>query len=151
MTDEIRQRLDSLKNTSDCIASLGAAFVYDVGKRIESLGYTMIIGDEWMIGFVIQKVEGHIRNECNTNTIPEGLLKTAIDMIVGEFLFCKKNMGQLTGLDLEPVVKSIQEGDTNITFSVGSGSMTPEERINTLISFLMHSEADFASYRCIKW
>lgn len=123
----------------------------DVKKRLESFGYLTTDADAWVLDFIIQKVENHIKNQCNTLTVPEALHQIAVDMAVGEFLLGKKSIGQLTGFNFEAAVKSIQEGDTNITFALGSGSMTPEERMNALISFLMHSETDFASYRCIKW
>lgn len=123
----------------------------DVTKRLESFGYVVTAADSWVLDFIIQKTENHIKNQCNTLTVPEGLHHIAVDMAVGEFLLGKKSIGQLTGFNFESAVKSIQEGDTNITFAFGSGSMTPEERMNALIIFLMHSETDFSSYRCIKW
>jgi len=123
----------------------------DVTNRLASFGYAVTETDSWMLGFIIQKVENHIKNQCNTSTIPEGLHEIAVDMVVGEFLLGKKSIGQLTGFDLDAAVKSIQEGDTNVTFALGEGSKTPEGRLDALIGFLMHGEADFASYRCIKW
>jgi len=123
----------------------------DVTERLASFGYEVIESDSWMLGFTIQKVENHIKGQCNVSTIPEGLHEIAVDMVVGEFLLVKKSMGLLTGFDLDAAVKSIQEGDTNITFAFGSGSTTPEGRLDALIGFLMHSEADFASFRCIRW
>jgi len=123
----------------------------DVKKRLESFGYTVTDADAWVLDFIIKKVENHIKNQCNTSTVPEGLYEIAVDMAVGEFLLGKKNIGQLTGFDLDAAIKSIQEGDTNITYAFGNGSMTPEERLNQLIDYLMHPEADFVSYRCLKW
>lgn len=123
----------------------------DVKKRLESFGYTVTDADAWVLDFIIKKVENHIKNQCNTSTVSEGLYEIAVDMAVGEFLLGKKNIGQLTGFDLDAAIKSIQEGDTNITYAFGNGSMTPEERLNQLITYLMHPEADFVSYRCLKW
>ena len=123
----------------------------DVTKRLASFGYEVVEADAWMIGFIIQKVENHIKNQCNTSTIPERLHEIAVDMVVGEFLFGKKSIGQLAGFDLDAAIKSIQEGDTNVTFALGEGSKTPEGRLDALIGFLKRGEADFASYRCIKW
>ena len=123
----------------------------DVKKRLESFGYEVTEADAWVLDFIIKKVENHIKNQCNTSTVPEGLYEIAVDMAVGEFLLGKKNIGQLTGFDLDAAIKSIQEGDTNITYAFGNGSMTPEERLNQLIDYLMHPEADFVSYRCLKW
>lgn len=130
----------------------------DVTARLASFGYVVIESDAWMLNFIIQKVQNHIKKDCGvydpvtlTMVIPEGLKEVAVDMVVGEFLLYKKSTGQLTGFDLDAAVKSIQEGDTNITFAIGVGSMTPEERLNALIGYLMHPETDFAMYRCIRW
>jgi len=123
----------------------------DVKKRLESLGYIFVEDDAWVLGFIILKVEGHIKDQCNTLVVPEGLYQNAVDMVCGELLLGKKGSGQLTGFDLEAAVKSIQEGDTNVTFAFGSGSSTPEERLDGLINFLLHSEVNYSSYRKIRW
>ncbi len=123
----------------------------DVTKRLLDFGYTITDNDTWVLGFIIQKIENHIKNQCNVSAIPDGLHQTAVDMVCGEFLLEKKNIGQLTIVNLDAAVKSIQEGDTNITFAVGAGSMTSEQRLDALISYLMHPDADYASYRCVKW
>ncbi|AZK44779.1 hypothetical protein [Paenibacillus lentus] len=123
----------------------------DVKKRLESFGYAVTDSDTWVLDFIIQKTESHIKNQCNTPTVPEGLHHIAVDMAVGEFLLGKKSIGQLTGFDLEAAVKSIQEGDTNITFALGEGSKTPEARLDLLINFLLHPETNYAAFRCIKW
>ena len=131
----------------------------DVTARLASFGYIVTEADAWVLGFIIQKVENHIKNDCGvydsvalTIVIPAGLHEIAVDMIVGEFLLGKKSTGQLTGFDLEAAVKQIQEGDTSTTFAFGSGSMTPEQRLDVLISYLMnHGKSEFTSYRYIKW
>lgn len=120
----------------------------DVTKRLESFGYFTNLNDSWVIDYIIKKIENHIKNQCNTNTVPDGLHQIAVDMVVGEFLLGKKSTGQLTEVDIEPVVKQLQEGDTNITFDI---TATPEKRLDMLIQYLLHAEADFAHYRCIKW
>lgn len=124
----------------------------DVVERLKSFGYEVTETDNWMIEFLIQKVENSIKADCNINTIPEGLHEIAVGMVVGEFLLNKKSRGQLEGFDLETAVRQIQEGDTSVTFAVGDGSKTPEERLDELILYLMnHGKGKLASYRCIKW
>jgi len=124
----------------------------DVKKRLESFGYIVTDADAWVLDFIIKKVENHIKNQCNTSTVPEELHEIAIDMVVGEFLLNKKSRGQLEGFDLEAAVKQIHEGDTSVTFAIGDGSKTPEERLDELILYLMnYGKGKFASYRCIKW
>lgn len=134
-------------------SSLDEQFIELVLKRLESLGYTIQDGDGWMIGFSTQKVENHINNSCNTTSIPDGLKCTAVDMICGEFLFALKQTGKLNeAFDLEAAVKQVQTGDTNVTFAVGEGSQTPEQRLNALLSYLMtNGEGDFVCYRKIRW
>jgi hypothetical protein len=111
-------------------------------------------GDDWLLGFCIQKVENSIKNECNVSSIPSGLKKVASQMVVGEFLFAKKGIGQLQGLNIniDAAIKQIQEGDTNVTFAFGNGSMTPEQRLDSLIAYLMVSgKSQFVRYRRLKW
>lgn len=123
----------------------------DIKARLETFGYVCTGNDDWLIDFTTLKIENDIKTQCNTDIIPEELYQTKVDMIVGEFLFAKKNMGQLSELDLSAAVKSIQEGDTNITFAFGSGSSTPEQRFDAIISGLRTPNVDFAAFRCIKW
>lgn len=127
--------------------------VAEVKKRLEQLGYAAVDNEDIIILFSINKVTEHIKNSCNVSSIPEGLHYTAIDMICGEFLFALKQIGKLNEtFDLEMAVKQIQEGDTSITFSIGDGSQTPEQRLNNLISYLMNNgEGDFVCYRKIRW
>jgi len=151
---DISDRLETLIQTIQNVSSRGASFVYDVGKLLESFGYTLQDGDDWLLGFCIQKVENNIKNECNVSSVPDGLKKVASQMVVGEFLFSKKGIGQLQGLniDIDAAVKQIQEGDTSVTFAFGDGSMTPEKRLDLLIAFLMQNgKSQFVRYRRLKW
>ena len=58
----------------------------DVKERLASFGYQVTEADSWMLTFLIQKVENHIKNTCNLSVIPEELLNIAVDMVVGEFI-----------------------------------------------------------------
>ena len=123
----------------------------DVKERLASFDYQVTEADSWMLTFLIQKVENHIKNTCNVSTIPEELLNIAIDMAVGEFLLNKKSMGNLAGFNLETAIKQIQEGDTSITYAIGDGDLTPEKRLDLLINYLMDHDKELISHRCIKW
>jgi hypothetical protein len=126
--------------------------VEDVTLRLASFGYTVTEADSWVLDFIITKVENHIKSECNVDAVPDGLHNIAVDMVVGEFLLSKKSTGQLTGIDISAMEKSIQEGDTNITFAFGSGDKTPEKRLDELILYLMnYGKGSFASYRSFSW
>ena len=151
---DISDRLEALIQTIQNVSTLGASFVYDVGKLLESFGYELQDGDDWLLGFCIQGVEASIKNDCNTSSIPCGLKKVAAEMIVGKFLFTKKSAGQLQGFDLnlDAAVKQIQEGDTNVTFAFGDGSKTPEQRLDLLLAYLMeHGKGEFVHYRRLRW
>lgn len=122
--------------------------IEDVTKRLISYGYTVTTEDEWVINFIIVKVGNYIKDQCNTSVVPEGLHEVAVDMVVGEFMQGKKSIGQLTGINLEAIVKSIQEGDSKVEFT---GELSPEQRIESLIAYLTHGNMNFATYRRIKW
>lgn len=130
-------------------------FIEQILNRLLSLGYKPSEADSWMITFCIQKVENHIKNSCNISEIPDELKEIEIDRICGEFLFSKKQSGQLNtenGFDVEMAIKQVQAGDTNVTFAVGEGSETLETKLNALISYLLnYGEGDFVCYRQIKW
>lgn len=124
----------------------------DVTARLASFGYTVTEVDAWVLNFIITKVEDHIKSECNVDVVPYGLHNIAVDMVVGEFLLGKKSTGQLTGIDISAVEKSIQEGDTNITYAVGNGDKTPEQRLDELILYLInYGKGSFTSYRTFAW
>lgn len=145
-------KLEPLKST---INQVTAEFIDMVDERLQSLGYTIQDSDVWMVGFAVQKVVNTIQNECNLNTVPDGLIQIAVDMVCGEFLFAKKGSGQLQGfsMDLETVaIKQVQEGDTNIVFSLGDGSLTPEQRLDAVIRLLMtYGKNQFIRYRRLVW
>lgn len=120
----------------------------EVKQRLAVLGYTATAADDWMLTFCIEKVEAHIKNSCNVAEVPDGLQHIAVDMACGEFLFGKKQSGQSVGIEFEAVVKQITEGDTIVTFDT---SASAEAKYDALVKYLLHSEVDFAAYRCIRW
>ena len=123
----------------------------DIKSRLAVFGYVLTENDTWLIEFTTSKIENDIKNLCNVAVIPEELYQTKIDMIAGDFLFAKKNMGQITSIDLTTAVKSIQEGDTSITYAIGDGNFTPEQRFDAIINSLRNPCIDFAAFRRIKW
>ncbi|VHS00117.1 phage protein [Clostridioides difficile] len=126
----------------------------EIEKRLESFGYILKDGDKWLIGFVREKIENIIKLDCNIKTMPIELKEIEVDMIVGEFLFTKKNMGQLDieSINFEAVEKSISEGDTKVDFAIGSGSQTPEQRFDSLIAYLTtYGKNKILTFRCLRW
>lgn len=145
LNSQLEQLLSEDKQTS---------FVTMVVQRLLSFGLKLEENDNWLIVFSINKVFNHIINFCNVIEVPEKLYELAIDRICGEFLLNKKQTNQLTSenFNLSIAVKTIQEGDTNITFATGEGSETDETKLNSLIDYLMNKwEDDLLCYRKLKW
>jgi hypothetical protein len=123
----------------------------DIKNRLEFFGYTLLDSDSLALGFTIDKVENKIKNECSITEIPDGLYQVEIDRICGEFLFAKKQSGQLTEYDFDLTEKQIQDGDTTVTYAIEAGQ-TPEQRFDKLIKNLMDcGKGEFASFRRLKW
>lgn len=128
----------------------------DVKQRLGSLGISISSepsnSDDVILEFTIDKITNRIKNKTNLSEIPEGLYEIAIDMVVGEFLFLKKSMGQLNieTIDFTPFAKQVQDGDTNVTFAVEANS-TPEAKFDAFINYLRHDEVDFIKYRVLTW
>lgn len=131
--------------------SLSESFYESVLKRLVSFGYNLEEDDGWVICFAIQKVENHIKNSCNTTSVPDGLFNVAVDMVCGEFLLSKKQTGklQLESIDLDGAITQIHEGDTTVHFASG---MSDEEKFNNFLNHLLHDgEGEFVCYRKLKW
>ena len=121
----------------------------EIRSRLMTFGYELTGQDDLMLDFIIPKVEASIRNSCNITAVPAELGNIAVDMALGELLMAKKNTGNLVGFNLEAAVKSIQEGDTAITFA---DSKSGEDKLDMLIKHLMGSgKGELVSYRRIKW
>ena len=123
-------------------------------ERLQSFGYEWKNEDDAVLAFSVQKVENTIKNDCNVSKIPNGLINIAIDMAVGEFHLVKKTFSpdDIAGLDLSTAVKQIQEGDTNVTFAAGEGSLTAEQRLENLINYLLtYGKGEFVHYRRLIW
>lgn len=120
-------------------------------SMLTALGVTGATTDP-LLDILLQNVQQRILNKTNQSVIPEGLESVAIYMAVGEYLNMKKTVGQLTGFDLDAAIKQIQEGDTNTVFAIGEGSLTPEQRLNGLIDYLINGRSDeLYRYRKLVW
>lgn len=118
---------------------------------LTALGVTGATTDP-LLDILLQNVQQRILNKTNQSVIPEGLESVAVYMGVGEYLNMKKTVGQLTGFDLDAAIKQIQEGDTNTVFAIGEGSLTPEQRLNGLIDYLINGRSDeLYRYRKLVW
>lgn len=120
-------------------------------SMLTALGVTGASTDP-LLDILLQNVQQRILNKTNQSVIPEGLESVAVYMAVGEYLNMKKTVGQLTGFDLDAAIKQIQEGDTNTVFAIGEGSLTPEQRLNGLIDYLINGRSDeLYRYRKLVW
>lgn len=118
-------------------------------NRLVSFGYQLQESDDWVLAFAIQKVESHIKNFCNITAVPNGLFNVAVDMACGEFLFCKKQTGQLeiSNLDLTGAIQQITEGDASVTFA-----SSDDDKLNAMLNYLLHNgEGDLICYRKLSW
>ena len=117
--------------------------------RLKSLGYETVESDDFALDFVMNKVEQHIKHFCNIDVVPECLEYVFVDMVCGEFLQSKKSTGQLTALQIEPIVKRIQDGDTTVEFVA---NVDNEAIFNSFVNKLISGyEADLIAHRCIVW
>ena len=101
-----------------------------------------------LIDFAIKLVEDTIKNKINQEVIPEGLQTLDLYMIAGQYLMLKKTAGQLedSGFQIEQAEKSIQEGDTSISFA--DETMTAEYLINYLMTY---GQDQLNRYRKLVW
>ncbi len=124
-----------------------------VKERLKSFGYEIQNDDEVSIDFSIQKVENTIKNDCNTSSVPDGLVNIAVDMAVGEFLTAKRTFSpdSIAGLDLDMAVKQIQTGDTNTVFVTDIGT-SPERRFDAFVNYLLtYGRSELSCYRKLRW
>lgn len=125
-----------------------------VKERLQSFGYELQEGDEITVAFAVDKVTNTIRNICNVLKVPDGLMCVAVDMAAGEFLKMKKTFSpiELSGLDLDAVVKQLSIGDTSVTFAVGDGTQTAEQRLDAFIDHLLNfRRGELTAYRQVRW
>ena len=108
----------------------------DVIERLKQLGYVASGEDNDQIEFELNTVLNYVMNYCNTTTIPTIVDPRIIDRVCSSFLYNKKNSGSLKGFNYDAVIKSIKEGDTTITYSVGQGEDTPENRFDAFVKSL---------------
>ena len=131
-------------------SSISESFIETVLKRLDSFGCTLN-EDSFSIAFSIQKTEQTIKNECNTSSIPLGLICHAVDMACGEFLSVKHKSGnlKLEAMDLDGALESVKIGNASVSFD---NNTSDEGKLNSLISILKNSgRGEFACYRQFKW
>lgn len=104
--------------------------------RLTQLGYSSTESDYDQIDFELQTVINYVINNFTRDGVPEILDNRIIDRVCSSFLYYKKNSGSLEGFNYDAVIKSIKEGDTTITYAVGQGEDTPENRFDSFVKQL---------------
>lgn len=148
LSDRIEQYVQDVQN----VQNMGAAFLREVFKLIQAIGYEMTDGDSWVVGFCVQKVEQEIKNACNVQSVPLGLYKCASGLVVADFLTLKRADGKLNvdSLKFEPALKQIKEGDTEISYATETVS-SGEQRLNLFLVSCYQGREQFIAYRRLKW
>ena len=124
----------------------------DVVNRLKQLGYTATEQDYDQIDFELQKTINYVMNYCNITVIPEILDHRINDRVCAYFLYNKKNSGSLEGFNYETVIKSIKEGDTTVTYAVGQGEDTPENRFDAFVKQLERGfDKWITPHRRLRW
>lgn len=124
----------------------------DVIDRLKQLGYVATEDDNDQIKFELKKILNYVKNYCNIIDIPEILDPRIIDRVCADFLFYKKNSGSLNGFNYDAVIKSIREGDTQISYAVGQGEDTPESRFDAFVKNLERGfDKWITPHRRIRW
>lgn len=120
-----------------------------IKSRLKSLGYEADNNDIFALQFVLTQVENHIKNFCNISEIPAELNTVVVDRVCGTFLNQKKASGQLTGAQIEGVVKRIADGDTTVEFA---GNTDAETVFNSYINNLVNgNDSDLIRFRKLCW
>lgn len=124
----------------------------NIVTRLGQLGYEATEADHPAIEFTLNSVINYTLNYCNISAVPEIIEPRMIDRVCADFLFYKKNSGSLEGFNYDAVIKSIKEGDTTLTYAVGQGEDTPENRFDSFVKKLERGYDKWITpHRRLKW
>ena len=126
--------------------------ISEVSARLKHFGYTTTDADIPQLQFELQKIINYVLNYCNITTIPTVLNPRIIDRVCFEFLFYKKNSGQLEGFDYDAVIKEVKEGDTTLKYATGADGDTAESRFDKFVSKLERGfDKWITPHRRLRW
>lgn len=123
-----------------------------VVDRLKQFGYEVSAEENTQVDFELNLTLDYVKNYCNIEKIPLILDNRIVDKVCSAYLFNRKNAGKLEGFDYDSVIKQIKEGDTTISYAVGQGEDTPENRFD---SFVKQLERGFdkwlTPHRALRW
>ena len=126
-----------------------------VMTRLGQLGFNASESDRNTIQFELDLILDYTVNYCNFSDrtqIPSILDKRIIDRVCCEYLRKQKNAGMLEGFNYDAFVKTIKEGDTQITFGNESDGSTPESPFDALMNYMERGfDKWLAKWRRLKW
>lgn len=126
-----------------------------VASRLTMLGFTPEQTDRSAIEFEIELILNYVVVYCNFTSqsdIPDILDNRIIDRICSEYLFKRKNSGQLSGFDYDGIIKVVKEGDTQIQYGTENDGDTPESRFDKFVDNLNRGfDKWLTHYRRLKW
>lgn len=123
-----------------------------VVSRLNQLGYKAVENDNAQIEFELNKIINYTKNYCNLEKLPDIIDPRLIDRVCADFLYYKKNSGNLDGFNYDAVIKSIKEGDTTLTYAVGQGEDTPENRFDSFVKQLERGYDKWCTpHRRLRW
>lgn len=126
--------------------------VQDIFDRLTQLGYVPNAEDTEQITYELCKIVNYVKNYCNITEVPPILNLRVIDRVCSDFLYFKKNSGSLEGFNYDAVIKQIKEGDTTISYAVGQGEDTPENRFDGFVKQLERGfDKWITPWRRLRW
>ena len=121
----------------------------DIIKRLSSMNYEVKEKDNFILQFIIDKVEQDIKNKTNQSEVPSGLHFVFVERVCGEFLNGMRSSNMLSDEQIEATVTAIKEGDTQVSFDKDS---SPQAVFGAYLKYLMnYGSDDFAKYRKFVW
>lgn len=119
-------------------------------ERLKTLSYIFDKKDEDLIHISMSNVDHYIKRKCNISKVSNELFNNIfVDLVCYEFLIVLKQIGKLDDVfNIETAIKSVQAGDTNISFDT---SGTNDNRLDVLLKYLERGRSELVSYRKIKW
>lgn len=118
-----------------------------VKSRLESMG--VIVPVDFDFTPLIDSVRAWILIEINHDELPIELESALVDAVAAQFLVERSATNAIEGFDVSKSIKSINEGDTSVTFVDGSSDAA---RIEKLAANLFGgAKRQWSAFRKMRW